>query len=210
MTWTAEQQRDVGTALLGSWPATMTAWGKEAIAAYIGELRARGLTAEQVLTAIRTWPAGSDFPPSAPNLAAAARKDPSKPTFDEALELWRHALRAWNLPLTGNYGSEAEMAKLRKQRVLDRAAGMHPLVASFVDRHGVYRLQDEVGELDGQYGAIRRQELEAAWQEHCDAFDGRETAALASGRRGEMGRLDPLSALGISAPAGQLEEGNGL
>lgn len=65
--------RPVAQALLGSWPQQVTSWGREGLAAYLAELEARGISPEAALQAIRSWPAGSDFPPSAPNLAARAR-----------------------------------------------------------------------------------------------------------------------------------------
>jgi len=34
-------------------------------------------------------------------------------------------------------------------------------------------------------------------ERHVEAFDGREVAALASGRPDELKRLDPLAALGV-------------
>jgi hypothetical protein len=190
----------------------MTAWGKEAIAAYIGELEARGLEAREVLVAVRTWPAGSDFPPSAPNLAAAARRDPSKPTFDEAIGLIRAALRAWNRPLTGNFANEAEMLKARAQQVTNRTRDVHPLVAAFIHRRGIEQLQKDIAELgDDEWGGARRAELRKAWEEHCEAFDGREAAALVAGRRGQLGQFDPLAVLNIkperALPSGGPTEG---
>jgi len=209
MTWTPDDQRDVGQALLGSWPGTIAAWGREGFAAYIAELQARGLTAERMLMAIRTWPAGSDFPPSAPNLAAAARRDPSKPTFDEALELIRRALRAWNRPLTGDYANEAELLRARERMVMERAESVHPLVASFIARRRIEQLQKELAELgDEEWGSVRRRDLQAAWDQHCEAFEGRDVAAMASGRRDGLQRLDPLAALGIRSTAGELERGD--
>jgi hypothetical protein len=206
MTWTPDDQNDVGQALLGSWPGTIAAWGREGIAAYIAELQARGLSAERVLMAIRTWPAASDFPPSAPNLAAAARRDPSKPTFDEALELIRRALRAWNRPLTGDYANEAELLRARERMVMERAESVHPLVASFIARRRIEQLQKELAELgDEEWGSVRRRDLQAAWEQHCEAFEGRETAALATGRRDGLRRLDPLATLGVRSPIAELD-----
>jgi hypothetical protein len=208
MTWTADELREIGTALLGSWPGTMAAWGREAVAAYIAELQARGLAAEGVLTAIRTWPAGSDFPPSAPNLAAAARRDPSQPTFDEALVLIQRALRAWNSPLRGDFANEAEMLKARERHVIGSAQGVHPLAAAFIHRRGIRQLQKEIAELgDEEYGSLRRRDLQQAWEAHLEAFEGREISALVAGRRDGLRQLDPLAALGITAPSGQLEPG---
>lgn len=209
MTWTAKQTASVKQALIGSWPGTITAWGAEAINAYLYVLQARGLTAEQVTLAIGTWPAGSDFPPSAPNLAAQALRDPSKPTFREALRLIRTALAAGRRPLTGNFSNEAEMLKARARAAEARAAELHPLVASFIERYRLDDLQQAISELaDEQYGAVRLRDLERQWNEHCERTEGRDVAALASGRRrGELGHLDPLAALGLKQPA-QIEAGS--
>jgi hypothetical protein len=69
---TSDERRTVARALLGSWPSQVPNWGREALAAYIEVLEAKGLTAESVLLAIRHWPTG-DFPPSVPSMARAAR-----------------------------------------------------------------------------------------------------------------------------------------
>lgn len=199
MSWTAEEQRRVGKALLGSWPGTMATWGREAIAAFVGELEARGLDPDTALRAIRTWPAGSDFPPSAPNLAAAARRDVAAPTSDEIFQLIfgrRGILRA-RPPYTGFVTAETiEEARLA------RAAEMHPLVAGFVRVQGLRRLSLlEVD--DPEYGELRRKELAEAWARFVEAHEGREAeemAALGAGEtRSGLRRLDPLEALAPKA-----------
>lgn len=196
MTWTPDEVQQVQRSMLGSWPGTITAWGRDAFDAYLYVLQARGLDAADVLRAVGTWPAGTDFPPSAPNLAAAAMKDPGKPTFPEALRLIRVALAMWNRPLTGDYANEAEMLKAREGAVVTRAATLPPLVASFIATYKLDELQRIVEQLgDEKYGSVRRRDLEHAWDRYCEAFEGREVAALASGRRGELGAFDPLAAL---------------
>ena len=199
MSWTADEQRGVTRALLGSWPGTISTWGREAFAAYIGELEARGLTAEGVLIAIRTWPAGSDFPPSAPNLASAARKDPSQPTFEEAWVQIREVLKA-RTTVRKSWWEAGERERLNEQAILERSQqpDVHPLVASFVARQGVGHLRglglDDPG---NEFAGARRHELREAWEQHVEAMDGREVASLVSGRRGELGAFDPLAALGV-------------
>lgn len=169
-----------------------------------------GYDAEQVTAALKGLLArGGTFRPSVAELVAQIRRDPSTPTFDEALVLVKRALRAWNLPCTGSYGSEAEMLRVRKRNVLDLASGMHPLVAAFVDRYGVERLLKDVGEIgDDVWGGARRAQLRESWDEHCDALEGREIHALTAPRRGGMARLDPLAALG-SMPPRQINSGTG-
>ena len=70
-------------ALIGSWPSQVNSGGRETIAAYVAELEARGVSPDAALVAIRS--SDGEFPPSAGKLAAAARTDPSAPTFDELL-----------------------------------------------------------------------------------------------------------------------------
>lgn len=188
----------VASALLGAWPETVTRWGREAISAYLVGLERRGLTVEQVIGAIDTWPAGSDFPPSAPNLAAAALRDPSAPTFVEAYRLIYGPdgiLRA-QPSVRRRFADDGERQRAYDQAALDRARGAHPLVCSFVIRYGIARLRDLPLD-DPEHGDIRRRELEAAWDRHVEAMDGRDAAALAARMpRGELGRFDPLAVLG--------------
>lgn len=202
MTWTAEAQREVKRALLGSWPGTITAWGKDAFAAYIGELQARGLEAAQVLTAVRTWPAGSDFPPSAPNLAAAALHDPSVPTFPELLVLLNGPGGILNARARSHKSSweAGERDRADADAIRERASRAHPLVALFVERIGIDRLRS-LGLDDPQFGEARRRSLEKEWRDHVDTMGDRDVRSLASGgRRGELGRLDPLAALPVAPP----------
>ena len=202
---------DVGEALLGSWPGTVVGWGRDGIDAYLVVLQKRGLTADDTLRAILTWPAGSDFPPSAPNLAAQALEDPSVPTFDEAWQLIRVCLAA-RTQVRKAIWEPGEREGLNEQAMRDRSLepDIHPLVASFVDRQGgPLRLRSlGLDDPENQYREARRHELAERWAEHCDVFEGREVAALASGRRGEgLGRLDPLSVLGGKAERPQIGAG---
>lgn len=202
----------VGRALLGRWPSQVAQWGEEGIAAFVEELQAAGMGPEHALAAIRTYRPvdGKDFPPSVAALSKLAQADPSRPTFDEMLTLVTTALRAYNRPLRGDFSTEAQMLGAREAQVLERAQSMHPLVVAFIVRHGVSRLQDEVGELSGEYGGIRRGELERAWGEHVQAFGDREVAALVSGRRGAgLVAFDPLVALGSAPLRRQIGSGSG-
>lgn len=200
MTGTSWHQ--VGRSLLGSWPDRIAAWGEEGIAAYVTELEARGVTPEQALTAIRSCPAGQNFPPSAPELAGLAHKDPSAPTFIEAYRLiFGHKGILAAKPAEKWFADQGEMGRAYRQAQRDRAGEMHPLVASFVERYGYARLEDlELN--DPEYGDAKRRELERQWDEHCEATEGRDLAALALPRGdGGLRRLDPLSALGLDRPA---------
>jgi hypothetical protein len=78
-------------------------------------------------------------------------------------------------------------------------------VRAFVERQGIDRLRG-LQLADPDWGEKRRADLERAYNEHVEAFDGREVAALASGGRGELARLDPLAALGVQGRGRELEQ----
>jgi hypothetical protein len=172
MSWNPADQRAVATALLGSWPDTIARWGQEAFAAYLSELEARGLYAADALLAIRAWPPGSDFPPSAPNLAGVALRDPTWPDWTDAFaQIWG----------TG-----------RDRR--DR----HPVVAAFIKRYGEQRL--ELLEIyDPDYGAIRQREVQEAFERFAARHeqDSRATLAAIASQERERGLRPPgfLSAI---------------
>ena len=158
---------------------------------------------------------GQRFRPSAAELLGELRADPSRPTFAEAYRLIfgkGGVLRA--RPATTRWASERERLARFDDAARARAAGMHPLVAAFVDRQGLDRLRSLPLE-DPDWGEKHRRDLEQQWDTHVEAFDGREVAALATGRgRGELERFDPLAALGVArepapaleAPAGDEED----
>lgn len=175
MSWSAEEHKAVANALIGSWPGTITAWGREAFSLYVGELQARGLSAEDALQAVRKWPAGSDFPPSAPNLAAAARRDPERPTFDELLAQL--------------YGPGGVFGFKRS------GVTISDWVLKFVKRYGRERLRLlPVDDLDD--GKWARRGLEQSWTAFLEATEGREVAEIAErSARGSLGRFDPAAAL---------------
>lgn len=145
---------------------------------------------------------GHEFRPSVSQLVAAIRRDPSRPTFAEALRLVDYCLRA-RPERTGavtTYDNEADRRRRFDNAVLERARSeqVHPLVGAFVARQGVERLRT-AGLTDPDYGGARRAQLEREWHEHVDTFDGREVAALAQmqarGTGGQLQRFDPLAAL---------------
>lgn len=199
MSWTADETATVTRALIGSWPQTVAAWGREAIGAYVGELKARGLGAEGVLIAIRSWPAGSDFPPSAPNLAAVARKDPGLPTFGEALQLIQRVISArtqvrkprWDL---------GERDRLDEQAMRERAQSpdIHPSVTAFLSDQGGPAAVRALGLFDDEnpYRDVRRRELADAWDAFLSHGETRQIAALISpDPEKRLRQLDPLAAL---------------
>lgn len=192
MTWTADEQKRVATELLGTWPGTITQWGKAAFAAYVDTLQHRGLTADQVLTAILTWPAGSDFPPSAPNLAAAARRDPSAPTSAEAVQLVEHVLRAYP-PYTGPVTVETQRER-ELAAIVERARTVHTRVGGFIRSYGLARIRN-IDLRSPEWGAANRRMLEKAYAEWEERNEGRQVAALVGDGQHGLARLDPLSAI---------------
>ena len=165
----------VARALLGSWPERVASWGAEGIAAYVEELEARGVTADAALVAIRSCSADQKFPPSAPELAGMARRDPSRPTFDEAY--------------VGIYGPGGILGYKRAGVVVS------PWVTAFVDWYGIDRLRRLEVDHD-EYGDLKRAELRRSFEQFLEATDGREVAQIAQrSQRGGLGRLDPLAAL---------------
>jgi hypothetical protein len=203
MTTTA-QWSDVGTALLGSWPNQIAAWGAEGIQAYLNELAARDVDPDRALVAIRRCPAGQKFPPSAPELAALGRTDPSIPTFAEMLVLLNGrggVLHARVRSFKSSWES-GERDRLDREAMMRRAYVAHPLVASFVERQGLGRLLS-LNLDDEQFGEPRRRALQIAWEQHVEVTEDRDTAAIAAGgRRGQLGRFDPLAAIGAPTQIG--------
>lgn len=196
MTWTVDESRTVKRALLGSWPGTISAWGEDAIDAYTFVLQARGLTGEDVVRAILTWPSGSDFPPSAPNLAAAAMTDPSAPTFAEACVLLYGPGGVFRARAASKGSWEdGERAAADVQAMRDRLGRCHDRVRAFVAAQGFDRLH-AIGLDDDEHGGARRKLLEDQWDRFVESSDARRVASLAAGaRRGALGQMDPLAAL---------------
>lgn len=184
----------VTTALLGSWPSLVASWGREAIAAYVGELEARGLTPEDALRALRMCDA--KFPPSAPELAAVARRDASKPTWPEACTAMFGSggvLRARTNVRKASWEA-GERDRLNDDAAWRRAGELHPLIGAFVRAQGLDRLRSLNLE-DDEWGGARRKLLADEWETFVEAHATRDVAALAAGRRGELGRVDPVRAL---------------
>lgn len=145
-------------------------------------------TARRTITAAAR--AGDRFPPAPGEIVAAAREQArSVPTFAEAYRL------IWGR--RGLLSRDCDPSRV------------HPLVRSFAVRQGMDRLRVLPVE-DPDYGELRRKELEAQWDRHVEAMEGRERQVLAlpSGDRGQgLRRLDPLVALGLSETL-ELEAGD--
>lgn len=153
---------------------------------------------------------GRKWRPSASEVLGEGRRDPSKPTFDEVLALLygRGGVFQAREP-SGPYAGVYEIAQARQAAREERLRGLHPLVVAFVYRQGMERLAT-LPLNDEEYGELRRKELRGSWEEHCEAFDGREIAVLAAGgdRREGLRQLDPLAGLpGRLRPVPALESG---
>jgi hypothetical protein len=184
-------------------------WGEEGIAAFVEELEADGLTPDQALAGLRMHrpPDGKDFPPSVAAVSALAHSDPSSPTFDEAVQVIAHVLKARTRVSKGSW-EYGERDELNRQEMVERAAGVHPLVQAFIRAQGLDRLRT-LDLADEEYGQARRAQLRVAWESFAEAHAGREVAALVSARRGQLGSFDPLSALDTGFPPRKLGSGLG-
>jgi hypothetical protein len=150
---------------------------------------------------------GQALRPKPGDILGRLRRDPGRPSFDEACELIfgpGGVLAAQPPPgpvhraiATGGYPDQTAEAKARRDAALDRAKGFHPLIAQFVIRQGLDRLR-QLPIHDRDYGELRRAELKKSWEAHVEAFDNRDVAARAlpaGERRGALERFNPLAAL---------------
>jgi hypothetical protein len=153
---------------------------------------------------------GHTFRPSVSEIIAAARQDPSKPTFAEAYQLLYGpggALRA--KPGSSLWKDEKHRRKLQHEAIKDRANDMHPLVGAFIERQGIDRLL-QLKTLHEEWGDKNRSDLEQQWDQHVAAMDNRDVAAIAAGgRRGELAAFDPLAVLKRAGITGALPAAGG-
>ncbi len=180
------------------WPGEFTASSATAWRVFLDEY-----DATQVLGALKVLVArGSTFRPSVAEVVAQIRDDPTVPTFAEACQLIfgpggvMHA----RTKVRKVFWEIGERDRLNEIAGWERASDMHPLIGAFIEREGFSRLRDLNLE-DEQYGAMRRAQLQKSWDAHCEAMRGRELAAVAQGRRGELGSFDPLVVLRLQKPA---------
>lgn len=194
----------VARALLGSWPQQVSAWGPDAINEYVNELAARGLSVDQALDAIRTWPTPADpardFPPSASGLVQHALRDADAPSLGEFWEQLAGpdgVLRARTSERKA-FWEPGERDGLDEEAMLERLTSKHPLVQGFVLEQTIRRLRT-LGLDDLEWGEARRRQLEEAWVRFVDTGQRRTAASLVAGvRRGELTRANPLAVIGQS------------
>jgi hypothetical protein len=179
------------------WPGELT---EGAAAAYRTLLD--GVPSDTIIAGIRRLlHAGARFRPTAAEILGEARRDPSRPTFDEALALLFRRRGVLDVRVRGTVDSNPNHRVELRDKVNERLAEMHPLVAGFVRRIGLDRLRS-MNIDDPVDGHWRRKELREAWQDYIDASDNREVATLAiGGGSHQLRQLDPLAAL--SLPAGR-------
>lgn len=133
-----------------------------------------GVEPEAAIGAVREMVlAGAALRPKPGEIVARVKRDPSTPTFAEAYRL-----------MFDPGGAATDNPR----------EGIHPLVTSFVARHGSWRLR-MLPLNDPEWGEKHRRDLERDWYAHLSAMEGRETAALAAG--GDVRRLDPLGMAGL-------------
>jgi hypothetical protein len=193
--------REAATVLLGTWPQQVSGWGKSGIAAFLGQLGARGMTASEAVAAIQTC--DDRFPPSAGELAAM-RSIPALTSDDVVRAIFdgpRCVLKA-RPPYTGPI---LEPEKQRDKAAIERASGIDPLLGAFVAQQLRWLRSLEVDH--PEYGELNRKEARRAWSEFVTNREGRDIAALTSGRGpGELRQLNPLSAI-AAGPAAQITKG---
>jgi len=136
--------------------------------------------------------------PAVSDVLAEIRTDPSLPTFDEAWLLIERAMVRTQTP-SGLFETPGDMAKAHNELILAALDQHHPAIRSFAERQGLDRLRALQVD-DPQWGEKTRRELRETWERHLEATDGREVAALASGRPDGLKQLDPLASLGLKAP----------
>jgi DNA-binding transcriptional ArsR family regulator len=174
------------------WPgeftdATATAW----------RMALDDFGAERALAGLKACLArGGRFRPSVAEIVGEIRCDPSRPTFSEALTLIYGrggVLRARTGVRKGSWEA-GERDRLNDEAVWDRAAELPPLIGAFVRMQGLDRLR-RLDLDDPEYGGARRKQLADEWEAFVEAHENRDVAALVAGRRGELGRFDPLRVL---------------
>lgn len=195
MSWTEKEWSTFCVLLDDAWPGEFTERQFSSYRALLEPVE----PAQAGEALIRLLHSGQRFRPSVAELLSAIRSDPSQPTFAEAWVLIKRALKAGHV--RGTFSSTAAMHRAEDKASLLLLAGSHPLVSSFAERQGVRRLKGIPFD-DATWGEKHRRDLEQAWDQHVEAFEGREVASLASGEGREgLRQLDPLATFGLERKA---------
>lgn len=203
MTWTTTEWDAYAALLAEGWPGEFTDAASSAYRVLLD-----GVPPQQAAEALRRLlHEGHRFRPSASELLAAARHDPSQPTWAEAYQLiYGRGGVLGARPTVSPWGSEGERRRLCDAAAAARSARMHPLIGGFCRAQGLSYLRSLSVDCP-DWGTKHRRDLERAWDAYVAAADGRQVAALAAGTgRAGLRRLDPLGALG--RPAGELPRGS--
>jgi hypothetical protein len=188
MTWTADEWEAFCGLLEEGWPGE---FDDDAAASWRTLLDSTP-PAVAITALRRLLLEGHRFRPSVSELLAACRTDPSRPSFEEALALIKRALKVRSPD--GAFASERQMLGAHHMAMQERLQTLNPFVAAFTARFGFDRLSQL--QLDHpEWAEKTRRDLQAAWDRHTAASEGREVALLASGGRGGLAQLDPLATL---------------
>lgn len=139
---------------------------------------------------------GKPFIPAVAEIVQAIEQDPSVPSWPEAYRMI-FGPRGVLCARAPRGTAPGERRRFEEQAAIDRAAGLHPLLAPFVAAEGVQRLRMLPVD-DPDWGGLERRRLGERWTEFLSRVEGRRRQGLAieaasvwslSGPR----RLDPAA-----------------
>lgn len=154
---TPDEWAGICTLLEHGWPGEFPDASRAAYAILLD-----GLNADQVVGALKAKVRqGGTFRPSAAEVAAAVAADPSKPTFDEALQAIRRIV-----PVRPD------------EAALERAERVHPYLRAFVESVGLDRLRTWPID-DPEFGQLETAKLRDAWDRFVERADHRQASGVA-------------------------------
>jgi hypothetical protein len=177
----------------GGWPGEFSPADENAYYRMLADLDVEAVL--RALLALRT----SKFRPTPGDIITALTPTQAAiPTIDEVMRLLFAKGGVLDVRVPGTLDTNPSYRADLSVAVSARLEGLHPLVGAFVARVGLRRLTAMNIE-DPDDGKWHRKELRESWAAHLEAMEGREVVVAAlGGRRDEgLGRLDPLSALGV-------------
>jgi hypothetical protein len=195
---------DFARSLIGTWPTAK--WDQDLIAAYVSEIQARGVTADEAIGAVRS--SSSDFVLSAGALAAAVERERQGPAPGW---LEAHRMIATRISRLPYHDPEAGMEALVER--LTREG--HEAVARFVARLSARELRELPDPAREQnyggsqaLGRAEREYREVVKNWEADprlglALEDERAAPRLSARRGSGGMAGVVAGL---EPARQIEE----
>lgn len=190
--------REVTTAVIGGWPGQQ--FDRERMAAYVHELQARDLSADEALAAVREY--RGQFPPSAATVAGMVdvhRQGPP-PTWRAA-----YAQIASRITMLPYHDPESGW-----DAFIETLAGEHESIARFAVQLGVRGVREmpDPNRTQDTAGSVELTRLEREWRETADAWraDPTRGVALEEARRRQIGGSF-AEAVGRLRPAGELNPG---